>query len=79
MSSLTSCLNSPLPGNQPPAMVPRKGQYIFKEIPLLKQFFQVPLNIPKDFFGETVKKGEEEDEEKTRQLRAPAALPEDLI
>uniref|UniRef100_A0A0N4SVE5 Glutathione S-transferase kappa 1 n=1 Tax=Mus musculus TaxID=10090 RepID=A0A0N4SVE5_MOUSE len=44
-------------GNQPPAMVPRKGQYIFKEIPLLKQFFQVPLNIPKDFFGETVKKG----------------------
>lgn len=44
-------------GNQPPAMVPRKGQYMFKEIPLLKQFFQVPLNIPKDFFGESVKKG----------------------
>nr|XP_034374682.1 glutathione S-transferase kappa 1 isoform X2 [Arvicanthis niloticus] len=44
-------------GNQPPAMVPRKGQYMFKEIPLLKQFFQVPINIPKNFFGESVKKG----------------------
>lgn len=44
-------------GNQPPAMVPRKGQYMFKEIPLLKLFFQVPIHIPKNFFGESVKKG----------------------
>ncbi|XP_052029524.1 glutathione S-transferase kappa 1 isoform X2 [Apodemus sylvaticus] len=44
-------------GNQPPAMVPRKGQYMFKEIPLLKLFFQVPIHIPKNFFGERVKKG----------------------
>lgn len=44
-------------GNQPPAMVPCKGQYIFKEIPLLKKLFQVPISIPKDFFGESVKKG----------------------
>lgn len=38
-------------------MVPRKGLYMFKEIDLLKQLFQVPMSIPKDFFGETVKKG----------------------
>lgn len=44
-------------GNQPPAMVPHKGQYILKEIPLLKQLFQVPMSVPKDFFGEHVKKG----------------------
>lgn len=44
-------------GNHPPAVVPRKGQYMFKEILLLKHFFQVPLNIPKNFFGESVKKG----------------------
>jgi glutathione S-transferase kappa 1 len=44
-------------GNQPPALVPRKGQCILKEIPLLKQLFQVPISIPKNFFGEIVKKG----------------------
>lgn len=44
-------------GNQAPAMVPRKGMYILQEIPLLKQLFQVPISNPKDFFGETVKKG----------------------
>ncbi|XP_028617395.1 glutathione S-transferase kappa 1-like [Grammomys surdaster] len=47
-------------GNQPPALVPRKGQYIVNEIPLLKQLFQVPLSVPKNFFGESVKKGKEE-------------------
>ncbi|GAB1290743.1 Glutathione S-transferase kappa 1 [Apodemus speciosus] len=44
-------------GNQPPAMLPRKGQYMFKEIPLLKPFFQVPIHTPKNFFGEHVNKG----------------------
>nr|XP_034374650.1 glutathione S-transferase kappa 1-like isoform X2 [Arvicanthis niloticus] len=44
-------------GNKPLAMVPRKGQYMFKEIPLLKQLFQVPISVPRDFFGESVKKG----------------------
>lgn len=44
-------------GNQPPAMVPRKGQYMHKEIPLLKQHFQVPISFPKDFFGVILKKG----------------------
>lgn len=38
-------------------MVPCKGQYIFKESPLLKNLFQVPISILKDFFGESVKKG----------------------
>ncbi|XP_036037558.1 glutathione S-transferase kappa 1 isoform X1 [Onychomys torridus] len=44
-------------GNKPPAMVPRKGQYMNKEIPLLGQHFQVPINMPKDFFNVILKKG----------------------
>ncbi|XP_038193634.1 glutathione S-transferase kappa 1-like [Arvicola amphibius] len=44
-------------GNKPPATVPRKGQYMNKEMLLLGQHFQVPINIPKDFFGVILKKG----------------------
>ncbi|XP_051007599.1 glutathione S-transferase kappa 1-like [Acomys russatus] len=44
-------------GNKPPAVVPRKGQYMHKEIPLLEQHFQVPLRLPKDFFDVILKKG----------------------
>ncbi|XP_057641704.1 glutathione S-transferase kappa 1-like isoform X2 [Chionomys nivalis] len=43
--------------NKPLATVPRKGQYMNKEMPLLGQHFQVPINLPKDFFGVIVKKG----------------------
>ncbi|XP_027245568.1 glutathione S-transferase kappa 1 [Cricetulus griseus] len=44
-------------GNNSPAMLPRKGQYLSKEIPLLGQHFQVPISVPKDFFGVILKKG----------------------
>ncbi|CAH7469733.1 Gstk1 [Phodopus roborovskii] len=44
-------------GNKPPAMVPRKGQYMSKDIALLRQHFQVPIYVPKDFFGDILKKG----------------------
>lgn len=44
-------------GNRPPSMLPRKGQYVYKEIPLLKQFFQVPICFPKDFSNVVLKKG----------------------
>ncbi|XP_050020415.1 glutathione S-transferase kappa 1, partial [Alexandromys fortis] len=44
-------------GNKPLATVPRKGQYMNNEMPLLGQHFQVPINLPKDFFGVIVKKG----------------------
>ncbi|KAM7325678.1 hypothetical protein ACRRTK_015931 [Alexandromys fortis] len=43
--------------NKPLATVPRKGQYMNNEMPLLGQQFQVPINLPKDFFGVIVKKG----------------------
>ncbi|MEJ1280985.1 glutathione S-transferase kappa 1 [Cricetulus griseus] len=44
-------------GNNSPAMLPRKGQYLSNEIPLLGQHFQVPISVPKDFFGVILKKG----------------------
>ena len=60
-------------------MVPRKGQYVNKEMPLLRQHFQVPISMPKDFFGVIVKKGEERFGVMAQQLRALIALPEDPI
>ncbi|XP_008826837.1 glutathione S-transferase kappa 1 isoform X2 [Nannospalax galili] len=44
-------------GNRPPALVPRKAQYMANEIPLLKQHFHIPIHMPKDFFGVLLKKG----------------------
>ncbi|KAM9327305.1 glutathione S-transferase kappa 1 [Gastrophryne carolinensis] len=44
-------------GNSPPAMVPRKGVYMTKDIDRLAEFFQVPLNQPSDFFHVVIKKG----------------------
>ncbi|XP_057631038.1 glutathione S-transferase kappa 1-like [Chionomys nivalis] len=44
-------------GNKPPATVPRKGQYMNKDMLLLGQQFQVPLNIPKDLNTVMFKKG----------------------
>lgn len=44
-------------GNKPPALVPRKGLYMSKDLPLLGQQFQVPISMPKDFFGVILKKG----------------------
>ncbi|KAF0874698.1 GSTK1 transferase, partial [Crocuta crocuta] len=37
-------------GNQPPAMLPRKAQYMKNDIMRLGEYVQVPLQLPKDFF-----------------------------
>uniref|UniRef100_A0A2K6FNF7 Glutathione S-transferase kappa n=1 Tax=Propithecus coquereli TaxID=379532 RepID=A0A2K6FNF7_PROCO len=44
-------------GNKPPAMLPRKGQYLREDIKLLRQHFQVPIEFPKDFFSTILEKG----------------------
>ncbi|XP_054420531.1 glutathione S-transferase kappa 1 [Pteronotus mesoamericanus] len=44
-------------GNKPPALVPRKAQYMTSDIKLLRQHVQVPLKLPKDFFAVILEKG----------------------
>ncbi|XP_054858948.1 glutathione S-transferase kappa 1 [Eublepharis macularius] len=44
-------------GNQPPAMVPQRGKYMTKDIPRMGKYYQVPLQIPKDFFRSVIEKG----------------------
>ncbi|KAM6167071.1 glutathione S-transferase kappa 1 isoform 2-T2 [Erethizon dorsatum] len=44
-------------GNKPPAVLPRKAQYMTKDLKRLKQHFQVPLRFPKDFNSVILKKG----------------------
>ncbi|XP_053464782.1 glutathione S-transferase kappa 1 [Nycticebus coucang] len=44
-------------GNKPPALLPRKGQYLRSDIMLLGQHLQVPLQFPKDFFSVILEKG----------------------
>ncbi|XP_048338661.1 glutathione S-transferase kappa 1-like, partial [Sphaerodactylus townsendi] len=44
-------------GNQPPAMVPKKGEYMNKDLPRLAKFYQLPLQAPKNFFETVIKKG----------------------
>uniref|UniRef100_A0A8D0GET1 Glutathione S-transferase kappa n=1 Tax=Sphenodon punctatus TaxID=8508 RepID=A0A8D0GET1_SPHPU len=44
-------------GNQPPAMVPNRGMYMMKDIPRMANYYQVPLQNPKDFFGTIIEKG----------------------
>ncbi|XP_003929852.1 glutathione S-transferase kappa 1 [Saimiri boliviensis] len=43
--------------NKPPALVPRKGQYMANDIKLLRQHVQVPIQFPKDFFSVVLEKG----------------------
>nr|XP_056704739.1 glutathione S-transferase kappa 1 [Euleptes europaea] len=43
--------------NQPPAMVPKRGQYMMKDIPRMAKYYEVPLKMPKDFFQSVIKKG----------------------
>nr|XP_045016602.1 glutathione S-transferase kappa 1-like [Jaculus jaculus] len=43
-------------GNKPP-LVPRKAQYMASDLRLLKQHFQVPIHMPKDFFPTVLRKG----------------------
>ncbi|XP_057160181.1 glutathione S-transferase kappa 1 isoform X4 [Ursus arctos] len=44
-------------GNKPPALLPRKAQYLRNDIRLLGQHVQVPMQFPKDFFSVILEKG----------------------
>uniref|UniRef100_A0A2K6KFB8 Glutathione S-transferase kappa n=2 Tax=Rhinopithecus TaxID=542827 RepID=A0A2K6KFB8_RHIBE len=44
-------------GNKPPALLPRKGQYMANDIKLLRHHFQIPIQFPKDFFSVIIEKG----------------------
>ncbi|XP_005405422.1 PREDICTED: glutathione S-transferase kappa 1 [Chinchilla lanigera] len=44
-------------GNKPPAVLPRKAQYMTNDLKHLKQHFQVPLSFPKDFNSVILEKG----------------------
>ncbi|XP_011796751.1 PREDICTED: glutathione S-transferase kappa 1 isoform X5 [Colobus angolensis palliatus] len=44
-------------GNKPPALLPRKGQYMANDIKLLRHHFQIPIQFPKDFFAVIIEKG----------------------
>uniref|UniRef100_G3VMY8 Glutathione S-transferase kappa n=1 Tax=Sarcophilus harrisii TaxID=9305 RepID=G3VMY8_SARHA len=44
-------------GNKPPALVPRKGKYMMTDLQHLKNFYQVPIQAPKDFFSVILEKG----------------------
>uniref|UniRef100_A0A5F8GXA8 Glutathione S-transferase kappa n=1 Tax=Monodelphis domestica TaxID=13616 RepID=A0A5F8GXA8_MONDO len=44
-------------GNKPPALVPRKGKYMMMDLQHLKNFYQVPIRIPKDFLTVILEKG----------------------
>ncbi|XP_044919026.1 uncharacterized protein LOC101694516 isoform X3 [Mustela putorius furo] len=46
-----------LRGNQPPALLPRKAQYLRNDVRLLGQHVQVPVQFPKDFFSVILEKG----------------------
>lgn len=50
-----------------------------REMPLLGQHFQVPINIPKDFYNVILKKGEERFGVMAQYLRTLIAVPEDPI
>ncbi|XP_022366087.1 glutathione S-transferase kappa 1 isoform X2 [Enhydra lutris kenyoni] len=43
--------------NQPPALLPRKAQYLRNDVRLLGQYVQVPMHLPKDFFSVILEKG----------------------
>ncbi|XP_001489979.1 glutathione S-transferase kappa 1 isoform X1 [Equus przewalskii] len=44
-------------GNKPPALLPRKAKYLARDIRLLRQHIQVPIQFPKDFFSVILEKG----------------------
>ncbi|KAM3843587.1 glutathione S-transferase kappa 1 isoform 3-T3 [Vipera latastei] len=44
-------------GNQPPAKIPKKGEYLLKDVSRMAKYCQVPLNIPKDFVNSVIVKG----------------------
>ncbi|KAM6201960.1 glutathione S-transferase kappa 1 isoform 2-T2 [Rhynchocyon petersi] len=44
-------------GNSPPALLPRKAQYLNVDLKNLREHLQVPIYIPKDFFNVILQKG----------------------
>ncbi|KAK9407900.1 glutathione S-transferase kappa 1-like [Crotalus adamanteus] len=44
-------------GNQPPAMLPKKGEYLQKDVKQMAKYCQVPINLPKDFVKAVIVKG----------------------
>ncbi|XP_074858101.1 glutathione S-transferase kappa 1 isoform X1 [Carettochelys insculpta] len=44
-------------GNQPPAMLPKRAEYMMSDIKRMGKYYQVPLQIPKDFFGMVIRSG----------------------
>ncbi|XP_041378096.1 glutathione S-transferase kappa 1-like isoform X2 [Gigantopelta aegis] len=44
-------------GNQPPAMIPSKGDYMVHDLQRLREYMQVPINQPKDVADVLFNKG----------------------
>ncbi|ETE57317.1 Glutathione S-transferase kappa 1, partial [Ophiophagus hannah] len=44
-------------GNQPPAMLPKRGEYLLKDVSRMAKYCQVPMNSPKDFVNTVIVKG----------------------
>ncbi|XP_015674290.1 glutathione S-transferase kappa 1-like [Protobothrops mucrosquamatus] len=44
-------------GNQPPAMLPKRGEYLQKDVSQMGKYCQVPINLPKDFVNAMIVKG----------------------
>ncbi|KAM9651425.1 glutathione S-transferase kappa 1 isoform 3-T3 [Trichechus inunguis] len=44
-------------GNRPPAQLPRKALYMVNDLRRLRQHFQVPVQVPEDFFSVVFEKG----------------------
>ncbi|XP_068943543.1 glutathione S-transferase kappa 1 isoform X2 [Petaurus breviceps papuanus] len=44
-------------GNKPPALLPLKGKYMLMDLEYLREFYQVPIQVPKDFFSVILEKG----------------------
>ncbi|XP_036615532.1 glutathione S-transferase kappa 1 [Trichosurus vulpecula] len=44
-------------GNKPPALLPQRGKYMFMDLQYLREFYQVPIQVPKDFFSVILEKG----------------------
>ncbi|KAM9216748.1 glutathione S-transferase kappa 1 isoform 3-T3 [Dugong dugon] len=46
-------------GNRPPAQLPRKALYMVNDLRRLRQHFQVPVQVPEDFFSVVFEKGDD--------------------
>ncbi|XP_006887313.1 PREDICTED: glutathione S-transferase kappa 1 [Elephantulus edwardii] len=44
-------------GNKPPALLPRKKQYLTQDLIYLREHLQIPIHFPKDFLSVILEKG----------------------